>query len=234
MVDYTSLEQALTFALELTRRPVAIAFRDIPPADTPKFIGTQPSGCSFWKLAADGKAFYTVPGDHYNCPIGSYTHNIPLPPDREQELPQTLSLMAEIGYVRAEEVPGIPRVAATPGVVIYAPLGSTPVDPDAVIITGTPSGLMLLHEAALRGGIPMQPMFGRPTCMAIPAAMSHAVANSFGCIGNRVYTDLSSADLYSVISGRDLPAIAEQLTTIAAANATLREYHTQRAATLRT
>ena len=33
--------------------------------------------------------------------------------------------------------------------------------------------------------------------------------------------------------GRDLPAITEGLTTIAAANATLREYHTQRAATLR-
>ena len=141
--------------------------------------------------------------------------------------------MAEIGYVRMEEVPGIPRVATTPGVVIYAPLSSTPVDPDAVIVTATPSGLMLLHEAAMRAGIAMQPMFGRPTCMAIPAAMSQAVASSFGCIGNRVYTELSSGDLYSVIAGRDLPAITEGLTTIAAANATLREYHTQRAATLR-
>jgi uncharacterized protein (DUF169 family) len=233
MADYLSLEHTLISTLELTRRPVAVAFRDTPPSGTPQFVGTEPSGCSFWKLAAEGRSFYTVPSDHYNCSIGSYTHNIPLPPEREQELPQTLSLMAEIGYVRMEEVPAIPRVPTTPGVVVYAPLGSTPVDPDAVIVTSTPGSLMLLHEAAGRAGIPMQPLFGRPTCMAIPAAMSQTVANSFGCIGNRVYTELSDGDLYSVISGQDLPRIAEQLTTIAAANETLREYHTQRAATLR-
>src|SRR5438132_325740 len=118
MSDYKSLEDLLTSTLDLTRRPVAIAFRDAPPASVTKFVGTQPSGCSFWKLAADGDTFYTVPGDHYNCPIGSYTHNIPLPPDREQELPQVLSLMTEIGYLRMEDVPGIPRVAATPAAII--------------------------------------------------------------------------------------------------------------------
>src|ERR1043165_8785229 len=111
MTDYASLEQTLASTLDLSRRPVAIAFRETPPSGVTKFRGTQPSGCSFWKLAADGATFYTVADDHYNCPIGSYTHNIPLPPGREQELPQTLSLMAEIGYVRMEEVPGIPRVA---------------------------------------------------------------------------------------------------------------------------
>lgn len=225
MADYTSLENILTSTLDLTRRPVAIAFRDTPPADVRKFAGTEPSGCSFWKRAADGDTFYTVPADHHNCPIGSYTHNIPLPPGREQELAQTLSLMAEIGYLRMEEVPGIPRVPATPGAIIYAPLGSAPVEPDAVILTGKPGGLMLLHEAATRGGVPMQPLFGRPTCMAIPAAMSQTVANSFGCIGNRVYTDLPGGELYSVISGKDLRTITGQLAVIASANATLRQYH---------
>jgi uncharacterized protein (DUF169 family) len=233
MTDYTSLEHLLTSSLDLMRRPVAIAFRDAPPAGVTKFIGTQPSGCSFWKLAADGLAFYTVPDDHYNCPIGSYTHNIPLPPDREQELPQTLSLMNEIGYLRMEEVPGIPRVLATPGAIVYAPLASTPVEPDAVILAGRPGGLMLLHEAATRSRIPVQPLFGRPTCMAIPAAMAQAVANSFGCVGSRVYTDLSGGELYSVISGKDLQKITEQLATIASANATLRDYHEGRVATLR-
>ena len=97
MPDYSELEQVLIATLDLTRRPVAIAFRDAPPAGVVKFTGTQPAGCSFWKLAADGGTFYTVPADHYNCAIGSYTHNIPLPPEREQELPQTLALMAEIG-----------------------------------------------------------------------------------------------------------------------------------------
>ena len=30
------------------------------------------------------------PEDHYNCPIGSYTHHIALPKDREHELTDTL------------------------------------------------------------------------------------------------------------------------------------------------
>src|SRR5262247_743268 len=120
MVDYPSLHVILTSRLGLTRRPVAVAFRAMPPAGVGRLEGTQPSGCSFWKLAADGRVFYTVPADHHNCPIGSYTHNIPLPPEREAELPQTLSLMAGIGYIGMEEVPGIPRVAHSPGVVVYA------------------------------------------------------------------------------------------------------------------
>lgn len=127
MTSYASLEELLTTTLGLTRRPVAIAFRDEAPAGVAKFTGTQPSGCSFWKLAADGGAFYTVPGDHYNCPIGSYTHNIPLPAEREHELPQVLAVMTGLGYLKMDEVPAIPRLAKTPGVIIYAPLAETPV-----------------------------------------------------------------------------------------------------------
>ena len=233
MPNYAELEERLTQTLTLTRRPVAVAFRDEAPAGATKFTGSQPSGCSFWKLAADGRAFYTVPSDHYNCPIGSYTHNIPLPPGREQELPQTLSLMGELGYVSMDEVPGIPRLAATPKVIVYAPLGQTPVDPDAVIMAGAPAGLMLLHEAAARSKVAVNPMYGRPTCMAIPAAMGETLTNSYGCIGNRVYTDLPDGELYSVIAGRNLTAITEALDTIVSANAALRDYHTQRASTLR-
>jgi uncharacterized protein (DUF169 family) len=234
MTTYASLEKTLTAALGLTRRPVAVAFRDDAPAGITKFAGTQPSGCSFWKLAADGGPFYTVPADHYNCPVGSYTHNIPLPADREQELPQVLGIMTEIGYLKMEEVPGIPRLAKTPGAIIYAPLGEMPIEPDAVILAGSPGGLMLLHEAAARSGIEMKPLFGRPTCMAIPAAMSQAVANSFGCVGNRIYTDLSGNDMYTVVSGSQIEAIAAQLATITSANAALTEYHQGRRATLRT
>jgi hypothetical protein len=78
--------------------------------------------CSGWRLAADGRTFYTVAGDQYNCPIGSYTHNIALPPERAPELEQTLSLMGTLGYVKMEEVPGILRLPEPPGAVVYAPL----------------------------------------------------------------------------------------------------------------
>ena len=63
---------------------------------------------------------------------------------------------------------------------------------------------MLLQEAATREMIPVMPLMGRPTCMAIPAAMSHALASSLGCIGNRVYTELSDHELYAVLDGTQL------------------------------
>jgi hypothetical protein len=60
--------------------------------------------------------------------------------------------MAGIGYIKMEEVGGIPRLPETPGVVIYAPLGNIPVDPDAVIFAGQPRSIMLVQEAAVRAG----------------------------------------------------------------------------------
>ena len=232
MTDYAQLERQLTTALSLTRRPVAIAFRDAAPAGVPRLAGSQPSGCRFWRLAAEGAAFYTVPSDHYNCPVGSYTHGIPLPPEREQELPQTLSLMSEIGYIRMEEVPGVPRVTPTPGVVIYAPLGETPVEPDVVLLAGVPAAMMVLHEAALRAQTTIQPLLGRPTCMAIPATLAGGVASSLGCVGNRVYTVIGDDAFYTVVAAADLPAVTGQLDVVKRANATLAEDHGQRLAEL--
>jgi uncharacterized protein (DUF169 family) len=235
MTDYRIMEQRLTEVLRLQRRPGAVAFRDTPPAGVPKFMGTQPSGCSFWRIAAGGRTFYTVASDHYNCPIGSYTHNLPLPQDRAQELEQTLSFMAGVGYIKMEEVPGVSRLPRSPGVVIYAPLGDTPVEPDVVVFSGRPGRVMLLQEAALRAGVDAQvPLFGRPTCMAIPAALAHGVVASTGCVGNRVYTDVGEDELYVVVPWKDLPRIAEAAQTIAAANASLSEYHRARRQALAT
>ena len=230
MHDYALLEQQLTDVLNLSRRPVAIAFRDAAPSGVEALAGTQPSGCSFWRLAAGGRVFSTVPSDHYNCPVGSYTHNIPLPKAREAELAGTLTLMVNVGYLRMEEVPAIPRLATTPAVTIYAPLGATPVDPDAVLIAGTPAKLMVLHEAATRAEKTPLPLLGRPTCMAIPAALTAGVASSLGCVGNRVYTGVSDHEFYSVIAGRDLESVMAQLDTIVSANAQLAAYHTERRA----
>lgn len=229
MTDYARLEQRLSEGLGLGRRPVAIAFKDSVPAGIAKFTGTAPSSCTFWRLAAEGRTFYTVAEDHYNCAVGAYTHNIPLPPGREQELPDTLGFMAGIGYVRMEEVPAIPRVPATPAAIVYAPLGEAPVDPDVVVFSGPAAYVMLLQEASLRAGVAAQlHTLGRPTCMALPAAMALGMVASTGCIGNRVYTGLEEGQLYAVIPGKDLARVAEEIETIRSANAQLLAYHSER------
>ncbi len=235
MANYSVIEQQLSEILGLQRRPVAVTFRETPPTGVPPFTGVMPSGCSFWRIAAGGRTFYTIPSDHYNCPIGSYTHNISLPQGRAQELGRTLSFMTEVGYIKMEEVPGIPRLPQSPGVVIYAPLGDAPVPPDVVLFTGRPGRVMLLQEAAARAGVATQvPLFGRPTCMALPAALANGVVASTGCVGNRSYTDLGDDELYVAVPGRDLARVAEEAQTIAEANAKLSEYHNGRRQALAT
>jgi uncharacterized protein (DUF169 family) len=233
LAKYRELELRLTQPLSLARRPVAVAFRESAPPGVQKFSGTMPSGCSFWRIAAEGRTFYTVPSDHYNCPIGSYTHNIALPPERAPELEQALGLMAGAGYIKMEDIPGVFRLPQTPPVVIYAPLGETPVDPDVVMFSGRPASVMLLEEAALRAGVAAQlPMFGRPTCMAIPAALAQGTVASAGCIGNRIYTGLGNDEMYVAVPGRDIERIAAEIDTIASANSQLAEYHRGRRQTL--
>jgi uncharacterized protein (DUF169 family) len=225
MLDYHAIECQLTGALDLKRRPIAVAFRSTPPPGVPRFTGTEPSGCSFWRLAG-ARTFYTVPADHHNCPIGSYTHNIPLPAERAGELGQILGLMSELGYLKMDEVPGIARLPQTPGVVVYSPLAAAPVDPDVVLVAGRPGRVMLLQEAALRAGIAAPaPLFGRPTCAALPASIAHGVIASMGCVGNRVYTDLGEDELYVMIPGKDVAHVAAEMQTIASANLKLSEYH---------
>jgi uncharacterized protein (DUF169 family) len=103
------------------------------------------------------------------------------------------------------------------------------VDPDAVIFTGRPGRLMRLQEASARAGAASSlPLLGRPTCMAIPAAISQGSVTSTGCIGNRVYTSLGEDELYVVIPGKRLAEVAAQAALIAQANDTLEQYHRQR------
>jgi uncharacterized protein (DUF169 family) len=235
MTEYRAIERQLVEGLHISRRPVAVTFADAAPAGTPRFLGTVPSGCSFWRIAASGRTFYTVPSDHYNCVIGSHTHTISLPEERAGELPQMLTLMTGIGYIRMEEVPSLPRLPRTPGVVIYAPLADTPVAPDVVVFAGRPGRVMLLQEAAIRAGLNSQtPLLGRPTCMALPAALAQGTVASTGCIGNRVYTDLGEDELSVVVPGRDLQKVAAEVETIVAANTRLFDYHRERRQALAT
>jgi uncharacterized protein (DUF169 family) len=223
--NWNELEQKIGTAVKFARRPVAVTFLDSTPSGVTKFSGTEPSSCSFWRLAADGKTFYTLPENHFNCAVGAYTHNIPLSPERAAETEQTLKMMFDLGYVKPEEVPQIPRLPKTPVAILYAPLGDSPVDPDVVLFAAKPSAAMLLNEAASRAGVASgMPALGRPTCMALPATLAHGSILSLGCMGNRVYTGLGEDEMYLVLRGKDLAKIADALGVITSANSALQQY----------
>jgi uncharacterized protein (DUF169 family) len=233
--NWSELEQRFGAAVKLGRRPVAVTFLDAAPANVAQFSGTEPSGCSFWRLAAEGRVFYTVPENHFNCAVGAYTHNIALSPNREKETEQTLKMMFDLGYLKPEEVPQIPRLAKAPAAILYAPLGQSPVAPDAVLFACKPAVAMLLNEAAGRAGVGSGiPALGRPTCMALPATLQHGSILSLGCTGNRVYTGLSEDELYLVLRGKDLTAVADALGVITSANAALIDYAAGRRSQLAT
>ena len=222
-------------AVKLERRPVAVAYLDRAPDGVAKFLGTEPSGSGFWRRAAEGRTFCTVPEDHFNCAVGAYTHNSALSAEREQETGVTLKMMFDLGYVKPEELPQIPRLTKSPAVVVYSPLGQAPVAPHVVLFTCLPRFAMLLNEAANRAGVASgASVLGRPTCMALPASLQHGAVFSLGCAGNRVYIGIGEDQMYFVVRGQDLEAVDDALRVVNSANAALSDYATCRRQTLST
>ncbi len=228
------MSEQLQELLNLETAPVAVTFHESQPDDVSRVEKAEASGCTYWKRASEGKTFYTEASDHYNCPIGCYTHNVELPDAQMEELENTLGLMGELGYISMEEVPSIPRRDNPFQNAVYAPLGDAADIPDVVIVSGTPKQMMLLAEAATAAGIGTENgVMGRPTCAVIPAVMqSDKGASSLGCIGNRVYTVLSDDDFYFAFPGKHIDLLVEKLETIVNANRALEEYHQQRQAEL--
>jgi uncharacterized protein (DUF169 family) len=226
--------QQLQDLLRLRTAPVAVAFQDAPPAHLPRMTVAAPSSCTFWKRAATGQAFYTEASDHFNCPIGAYTHGAELPPDRAKELQGVLETMFQLSYLRPEEVPSVPRRQGKLGVVLYAPLAAAPFAPEVVLVCGNARQIMLLTEAAQAAGAGAEaPLMGRPTCAAIPTVLqSGRSAASLGCIGNRIYTELADDELYFALPGSQLGRVVEKLATIVNANRELEKYHRAKLATI--
>lgn len=207
--------------------PIALAFQPSAPPGIPRIDAAGPSGCTYWKLAAEGNVFYTEAADHYNCPIGSYTHGIDLPPAQAHELEGLVGTMLQLEYLRQEEIPAIPQREAPFGVAVYGPLADASFGVDVVIVRGNAKQMMLIAEAASAAGLSHDAgMMGRPTCAMVPEAMqSGRGAVSLGCIGNRVYTGLGDDEFYAAIPGPKLDAFMAKLTTIVTANQELERFH---------
>lgn len=217
----------ITELLELRRPPVAVAFLETAPEGVPRVDEAAPSGCTYWKYAAEGRTFYTEASDHYGCPIGAHTHGIDLPEATAKELEGLVGTMVELEYIRMEELEGIPRRQEPFGVAVYSPLADATFEPDVVLVTGNARQMMLLGEAAHAAGITSDAsLVGRPTCAALPAVQqSGRTAMNLGCIGNRVYTELADDELYFAIAGAQLETVVEKLSTIVNANHELEKFH---------
>lgn len=216
--------------LGLQLPPVAIAFRTSAPAGIPRIASPAPAGCGYWRLAAEGRVFYTEAADHYSCPVGAHTHGVDLPPTTAKELEGLVQTMVALQYITIEDIAVIPRRQDKFGVALYAPLADAPFEPDIVLVRGTVKQLMLLAEAAQAAGVAGGgATMGRPTCAVLPEALqSGRTATSFGCIGNRVYTGLGDDEGYYAIPGSKVGEVVSKLAAIVEANRQLEAFHRAR------
>jgi uncharacterized protein (DUF169 family) len=216
--------------LGLSKQPIAVGFFDEAPAGIDRWTGgAVPAGCAFWREAMGGRSFYTVPADHYNCAVGAYTHNIPLPAaTHETALNDTVGFMVASGYLQMPEVAMIPVLPQSPRYVAYRPVDAGGFRADVVVIAAKPAAVMLIYEAALRSGAGsiVAPSLGRPGCAVLPMAInSGAAAISFGCKGNRTFTGLPDEEVYLAVPGAKWEKLVEALRTIVDANATMEAHY---------
>jgi uncharacterized protein (DUF169 family) len=233
-MDARAAGRRLTELLGLPTPPVAVAFAAAAPAGIPRVSRPGPAGCAYWKQAAEGAVFYTEAADHFNCPVGAYTHGVGLPPERAKELEDVVGTMVGLQYIRMEEVGALPRRKEPFRVAVYAPLAETPTPPDVVLVRGRARQIMLVAEAARAVGLEGdRAAMGRPACAMIPAVLEGpGGVTSLGCIGNRVYTGMGDDELYFTIPGGQVGAVVERLEAVVHANRELETYHEARRVSL--
>jgi len=218
--------------LGLTKPPIAIGFFESPPAGVPRWEGgSVAAGCVFWDKAMNGQTFYTIPSDHYNCAVGSYTHKIALPAERAHELNDTIAFMVENNYVATSEVPGIPTLTKSPSAVAYGPVDRAGFKPDVVLIAAKPAQAMLIYEAAIKAGTgsTLTNALGRPACAVLPLTTTNGQASiSLGCKGNRTFTGLPDEEMYVAIPGDKWEAVIDKLTETHQANVAMERYYSNR------
>lgn len=224
--DFAEIADALSASLRLQQPSVAISFSESLPAGVPVHSGRVPAGCRFWEDAAAG-AFATSADDHYRCAIGVYTHNLKPSPEQQADLMDALKVFADLGYVRAEDLPQIPVLQSQPKYVVYSPLARAAVAPDVVLLFVNSSQTLILSEATQQVESQVAPAMGRPACAVVPQVMNTGrAALSLGCCGARAYLDVLPDDVaIFAIPGAKLAAYAERIEALSKANALLSRFH---------
>ena len=231
MPDYQAIARTLTDALKLRQPPIAVSLRvdDTLPDGITTNAPRVAAGCVFWEKAASG-GFATSAADHANCAIGTFTHNMDATAAHEVDRRDALKVFADLGYVRAEDIPAIPVLAERPRHVVYAPLAEAPVTPDVVLLFVRPDQTLILSEASqqLEGGF--APAMGRPACAVIPqVANTGRSALSLGCCGARAYLDALTDDVaVYALPGARIGEYAGRISELAKANEVLTSFHALR------
>ena len=222
--NFAGLSRELAELLGLTATPIAISFTNSEEPPAPPLTGPMPraaddgrqgrvaAGCVFWMRAVKS-TFTTVAEDHENCSVGSLTHGLMT---LEEVAGKTdIAALMETGWVRQNDLAGLPSIAPRPRYITYGPLAAHPVAPDVVLIRLDAAQVM-----RLRGACPNLRFEGKPQCHIIPLAHGgDEIAVSVGCVVSRQRTGMADTEMTCAFPGRRLGEIVGQLRRAAATDA---------------
>jgi len=122
-INSCALETCVQQLVELLKNSaVDLTFTSVRPQRIAHQAMRQPSSCTFWRVAAEGRVFYTEAHDHFGCPVSSYILGAELPSAPTQELTALVTKMVTLGYVNQDEIAALPRLTAPPRFITFAPL----------------------------------------------------------------------------------------------------------------
>lgn len=225
-VNYSEMAEQLIEYLGLRQSPVAVSFVDSIPDGIDGHAKRVPAGCRFWQDALTME-FATSAADHELCAIGVYTHNLAPSPQQQIDLKDALAVFSDLGYVRQEDLPGIPVLQSRAEYVVYGPLGEMHLAPDVVLVFVNAAQTLILSEAVQQVEHANAPAMGRPACAVIPQVInSGRAAFSLGCCGARAYLNVLTDDVaLFAIPGANIQAYLERIAALTRANATLSTFH---------
>jgi uncharacterized protein (DUF169 family) len=227
--DHTAQADALSKALHLAAPPIAITFEHSVPADVPRFDapmsepapdgrhGRVPAGCVFWMRAAE-RTFTTVPEDHGNCSVGSFTHGMVALEDVAGN--GDVAALLESGWVDGDAVAKIPSVSERPAAVTYGPLAEAPAVPDVVLVRVNGRQMMVLSDA-----LDDLQVEGKPQCHIVAMAKEHgALAASVGCALSRARTGMRPEEMTFAFPGARLAEVVAAVEKTAAVDTVVAKY----------
>jgi uncharacterized protein (DUF169 family) len=227
--DWAGLAGTLTATLHLAVAPITITFTDHTPGGLPAFdepmsdptpdgrTGRVPAGCVFWVRAVE-RSFTTVPADHGNCSVGSYTHGF-LTLEEAAGRADVATLL-EVGWVDADAVAAVPSVSVESAAVAYGPLAGATATPDVVLLRVNGRQLMVLCDA-----LPGLRIEGKPQCHIVALAKEHGeVAASVGCALSRARTGMRPDEMTVAIPGQRLAEVVDAVIATAAVDTVVAKY----------
>lgn len=233
-MDCNHVASDLQDRIPLEKPPIGLAFVEEQPSEVSRTGKAVPSSCAFWH-EAETDVFYAAAEDHYNCTLGTMVMGFELPEEQMNTLMTEVGMMCEMGYVREEEVPNVPKVDNASSGIVYGPLARMPVDPDVVLLWVKPSQAMVVNETVgqMNWAAPPAGVYGRPGCAAIPVALSQGnVSQSFGCTGMRINSGISDEFMLMAVPGDKIESLAESLSQVTEVHAKLTDHYEQKAAAL--